>query len=273
MLVIRKYHQSRPFGMQTFLSRLTVILTKSLALTNITKTASICITEIVGPFQRQLAMSLVVLDFYFVVMFYLTLTAWIMTKYASIYHGFIVEDLDEDGTIQILKKVLVSLPVLICIIEYFWLSTMDNLTNFQLKFLGYEKSNSMTEWFQSIFILVDLGMMALLHARIEYDAFQFDDTDSGRLLVRVKAWFQHCWTNGHQVAPSLDKSNYNMATLRRVALCGIAILSLHIYHITINVGKWKLLVYMIVLTAIGPLMFVVNHQGMKNTALKILRTN
>ena len=52
LFVIRKYHQSKPLGMQTLLGEVIVIFSKVLALTDLLKNATFCITELFAPFPR-----------------------------------------------------------------------------------------------------------------------------------------------------------------------------------------------------------------------------
>ena len=52
LIVIREYHKSKPLGMQTLLSEVTVIYTRVLGIANLVKSPTFCLVELFAPFPR-----------------------------------------------------------------------------------------------------------------------------------------------------------------------------------------------------------------------------
>ena len=162
------------------------------------------------------------------------------------------------------------MPVIFAIIEYGCLSEFENLYEFQTKFLGYVKENSRLEVTLVVLVLSNFIALVLLHARIEYDAMQAQDEQTG-YLVKIIIWLRSLKDEGLSNIVSSD-FGYNLKTLRTALIFGIVMLMALVLLIAgrAESKKWSKLVFVVNLTVVLPIVFIYKHHGMKTVATKMI---
>ena len=75
-------------------------------------------------------MVLTVIELQTILMFYVALTAMTVTKYLSIYHGHLMELLDEIWVVKRVKMVVFLVPAFLVFLEYGFISRFEDLANF-----------------------------------------------------------------------------------------------------------------------------------------------
>ncbi len=268
MLVIRNYLDNKPSGMQTLLDKVMIIFTRVVGICGAIKSLSLVVNEIYAPFSLPTAMISVILEYYIVAMTHLSMLLVSVTKYLSIYHGSLIEAFPEDRVIQGLKLTLLALPVLICTVEYTALSNFDDLSQFQQKYLGYQKPERTIEVTNKGLFFANLVMLTCLYVRIEMDAINVQDTTAGR-LAKMVAWIKMFQVNHGQI--QVSDSTYSMATFRYVALLCLPLFFYFWIWSLIGIPFiWWMLIVMTFFGTVLPAVFVLRHSGMRNTAKKML---
>ena len=110
--------------------------------------------------------------------------------------------------------------------------------------------------------------MALLQIRLEYDAIQAHDDQSGWLAKIIK-WFKVVQDDGIQNVVS-NSIGYKAKDLRVVGLCGIAVcLLMSLFFTGVKVDMtYVLVLLMIIGFNILPVWLIYKHEGMKKVAKK-----
>ncbi len=96
LYVIRKYHNSKPLGMQTLHGKAIVLLTKVLAFLVAFFATIISWRDFVGIFSRTVSASLWFASLTTMLMLTMTFMSVVVTKYLSIYHGSMIANINEE---------------------------------------------------------------------------------------------------------------------------------------------------------------------------------
>ncbi len=95
LYVIRKYHNSKPLGMQTLHGKVIVLFTKVLGFLVAFFACSFTWRDLVGLFPRNISIALWFAIHSTTLILFLTFLAMIVTKYSSIYHGALISEINE----------------------------------------------------------------------------------------------------------------------------------------------------------------------------------
>ena len=271
LLVIRKYHENKPLGFQTILSKVIVIFLKVFAVVDIAKIAIVCLAELLGPLPRWVSVILTVSEFVFHVALFYSLITLLVTKYVSIHFNNMIAGLDEERLLNKIKTSIVVVPMISSFSEYTYFSRFDDLAKFQQKFLGYAKEDSTSEVITAVFILAIFLAWAIIYTRIEYDAIQAEDDHTGNLGKFIK-WLIAFRHDGFKIIV-YKHFGYTMRVMRTVWICGLSMVLLIVYNFTVgqNNTKWNTLLFTIVMTVFVPIIFILKHDGIKSVAVKMLK--
>ncbi len=98
-----------------------------------------------GTVSYPIAVLLQLTDFFSISTFQLSLLAVLLTKYLTIYYGSLIDSLDDNQIILVVKVAAFGLPWIFMLIQYVFLQDIDQSILFQLKYLGYTTSGSEME--------------------------------------------------------------------------------------------------------------------------------
>ena len=272
MLVIREYHKNKPLGMQTILTKVTILVTKVFAAVISTIISNACIAELIGPFSRSMSIFSTILDYVCVIVFYSTVTMSVLTKYALIYHGPRFAGVSERIVTRVFAFLCCILAPIMTFFEYGYFSTFDNLGLFQQRLLGYSKPNAQLELGISGSIFVTMLAFLFLQIRIEIDAFKADSDFNKGLIVRIAKAIR----SRSNTAADTDTGTffgYNVSVLRTgmvIVLAGCLIIVYQLSGGEQNT-KWNQATFLFVLSAVLPTIFIWKHDGMKTVAKKMFK--
>ncbi len=208
---------------------------------------------------------------YLCLVFYLGLvivtTIWFIlaTKYLTVYHGYIINGLNEAETVKILKWTIALLPAMLVATELGFFSNRKDLVAYQM-FSGQKKSPDagINVIYVGTHIFVLLTWI-ILHSRIELDHLAHKDG------AGCFASVQHLLV----IVGNPHASEYKMKSLRLVLVLGLGLTLLSIYGYTFNVGttgqKNNLLIYHITVISLFPSLYVYNHKNLRTLAKKQLQ--
>ena len=205
-------------------------------------------------------------------MLFISLIILLITKYVLIYLNHLVEDLDEEWLLHKIKASLILVPVFSCFVEYTYLSRFDSLAKFQQRFLGYTKEDSKTEVIRAVLILADFLAMTVTYIRIEYDAIQAQDEDTG-CANKIMKLFRLLKENGLNNIVS-NHFGYSTNFVRTMWICGLSMAILVVYNFTVgkNNARWNMIIFTIIMTVCVPILFILKHPGMKKVGIKMIQS-
>ncbi len=264
MFLIRHYHEKKPLGMQTVLTRVTVYFTKVSAASISIFICNICILEIYGPFSWTMSCLLTLLDYLSAILFYSSLASSLCIKYCLIYHSHLLESFSDTTLMKCLKATIAIIVLIAPVIEYGFVTSFDNSGAFQIKHLGYSKTNSSLEVGLLIAAAFSLLSIVILQARIEFDAYNTNDIQTGKFAKFVN-WIKQT---------DFNNFGYSLKVLRTVVISGV---SLGLYLICQISGglhnlRWNQMTFLCVLFGVLPYIFILKHEGMSNILTNQLLT-
>ncbi len=129
-----------------------------------------------------------------------------------------------------------------------------------MRYLGYSKKNSSLEVGIAGGIISSVLSALLLQARIEVDALNANDIQTGK-LAKLLHWAKQTNMDG-------DSSNfgYSLKVLRVVMISGILLSFILIYQLSAGSDnlRWNQMVFLCVLFGVMPFVFILKHEGMEN---------
>ncbi len=264
MWVIRKYHENKPLGMQSILSKVIIFFTKMTSLTITPTLCNICVLQILGPFSRPVAYFSTMLEYVCAIGFYSTLVLSVIVRYCLIFHSPAMASMSETAVLRTLKVLVWIVIVVATITEYCYISSFDNLGSFQLRHIGYSKDNSSLEVGIMAGIFLSVLSSVVLQLRIEVDAIHSNDTQAGKLAKFFK------WLRSNNVANEVKNIGYSMKVLRSVITCGALLSLIVIYQLIAGSENfiWHQTIFMSFLFGVVPFIFILKHDGMKNVMNK-----
>ncbi len=267
--VIRTYQKRKPLGMQTMLGSVILMFVNVSLVSGFMLNGLFSITERFGPFSREKAIGICILDNCVQWHFFLNLFVLLIVKYLSIYQGPILADIDEEHLVQRLRPSLCIAPIFLVWIEFSYLSKFEEMTLFQLNFYGYPKPNSKMEKITFCFVLLNLAIMFLLHIRLEMDTARIQDTEGGFLskIIRGKI-------NGKDDFIKKSLSGYSIKSARKVVFACLLLLTIVIMRTIGDRGghiKWIQLIGLGIVEVALPLLLIFKHQGLRSCALNFFR--
>ncbi len=273
LLIIWDYHKTRPLGMQTLLGSVTLMFVKTSSCVFIGLNSLLCIPAILGPFSRSMSMTISILDNLLLWSFFLNLLILLATKYVSIYHATSVSELNEGQILTSLNLIIIVLPVILAILEFAYVSNIDDMTLFQLNYLGQPTANSKIERTSASLVFLNFSIMLILQLRIEIDNSRIQDVEGG-LVSRIVLVLRS--TNSNAVNVSNLLQNYSIQSARRVVLFSMVIFLMVIKRIIGDDGngssvRWIQLTGLGIIEVAVPWLFILNHQSMKTSIGSVLK--
>ncbi len=264
LMVIRRYHERKPLGMQTFNGRMIASVTKVLAVIFSFLNCTFCAIEIIGPFPQLVSL------FW---SFLLTMCAVCynigFTKYLTVYHGSIINDIDEEKIAKRSQKCLILVSLFLTLVEYLCLTSYRDIGVYQLLHLGHAKESSKLEQIISVLVMANFVSAFVLYCRIEYGAVMAFDVHSGYLSKLVLKWKQSLDDNQNSEGPRVQ-FGYNIDVVRVCGLCGIVMLALTFFGQG-DMQRWSFLIHGMFFNVVIPLLFVLQKDRMRSTAIAHFR--
>ncbi len=220
LMVIRKYHQDKPLGMQTLHGQVIAIFTKVVAIVTALLNGTYVAINLIGTVPRFPAIIWTAGEIWTACLFYLSLFSMLVSKYSSIYFSPFVAELNEETTLKVLKILLIIGPTILVSIEYTFLSNVDDMATFQLRHLGYTKTDAKLENVIFYMVLLNIFTGSILYSRIEHSAIQANDGNSGcltKIFLKVAKYFKT--SNSGQQEPEVE-FGYNIKVMRVALICG-----------------------------------------------------
>ena len=267
LVVIRKYHQNKPLGMQTLLGKVIVIFVHTLAISGGVLESSVCATEVFGPIKSRMTIIRWFLETVLVEAFYIALLAMMATKYLLIYHGAYMSEVNEEAYLKRLKIILLTLPIALALLEATLISDLEDLITYQQMYNGQVENDAKIETTTiSLFSLSFLGLMSM-QARIEFDAYQSQD-GQGSALSKFISCCKNCQAQSN-ISNNQD-AGYAIKVARITVLLGFMLVVIVIIQLAGGAEntKWNQLYFSAILTNVMPILFIYNHSQMKKTAWK-----
>ena len=270
LFVIRKYHISKPLGMQTLLGEVIIIMTKMFSFTHIIKFVSHSIYELFPgtTFPKGVSVVWVLVEFASSHMFTQSLFVVVVIKYLSIFHGTFLALFDEEKLLRKVKIALVISPLLFDALEYSCLSNMEYMVTYQHKYLGYKDLGAQEEKSTKPIFYVTVMLALVMYFRIEKDV-----PEGGifaRMLKKLTALKSCC--NGENQEEHIT-IGYNIRVIRLLTISLLAGTFLSVYNLIYGLSEIvTMLSYITISNIIIPLIFVCKHDDMTKIAVKLLKS-
>ncbi len=117
--------------MQSFHSQIMTFLVCSFGLASFNATLIRSVTDILAPTNHAIAAILTLQSFISGFNFMSCLFLTLLTKYLSIYNGPFIASLNEDQVLPIVKSILIVSPMLMALLEYFYLNSIETDSTYQ----------------------------------------------------------------------------------------------------------------------------------------------
>ena len=264
--VVVKYHENKPLGMQTLLSKAIVILVKAFSEANFISALTWSLIAMLTPMNQIIAIVLSFANVASTTTFMLGISTVLITKYLSIYHSTFLAILDEGLIVPSLRVIVFGFPWMLAVAEHVWLRDIRthwaylHLTETVAPSLRVSQSIAIF----NIIVLFNLILMVFVYSRIEYD-----HKEDG-YLSKIKNWFKSktatvkpLLARQHQQPPddiNNDTSGYNINVFR--ILCFLAVIV--VCFITFwGAGFLRMMLIRLLFSVICPLLFILSHSGIK----------
>ncbi len=260
MWIIRKYHESKPLGMQTILTKVTVFLTKVTAWCVTFSIFNFCSSEIFGPFSSTVSSVIVVVTYISAMTFFSTVASSLIIRYCLIYHGPLMASLSEEEVLQSLKVTVVAVTLCATLVEFVYVSTFQDLAYFQINHLGYPKPDSKAELGYPVAIFTNLVLTLIVQVRVERDALKAKDIQTGK-IIKVSRWIR-----------KMRKNGYSLPVLRTIIVTSVLVTFFPLYHMFGGLVslRWNLLVFNIVVSGLLPILFILKHNVMRGVLKRVI---
>ena len=271
--VIQSYHLNKPLGMQTLLTQVTILSSKSCTGIMILGAFLQVSTELIDQFPKWLALAYTLGEVYTGQMVYVIIFFVITTKYLSIYHGERLASFNDDKLLKLMKIGLFAVPTVLVAVEFLYLSDYKDMSLFQVKFYGKAKANSHLSRVSSLSTMIVFAAIATLQLRTEYDSLNGQDVKTGcatKLWACIKTLRRQQYLE--QPLEDVDP-DYSIATVRVLILYVIVVITVLAYQQFggAETTKWNFLVSLSFFFNVIPLTLVVRHDRMKALAVKITK--
>ncbi len=259
---VSSYHENKPLGMQSFLSKVIILFANVAKSTAFFAATANSFLELHGPFSDHIATIIAVMECLFTLMFYSTLLIMTLTKYFSIYNGTFISELNELSVMKYLNGFIVLLPVVMASFEFTMWTKIEDTEVYQLLHTGNTGSASTLGHGKITLILANFLAAIILHGRIEFDIYRNNHTLG--LIANVKTCFSATYSN--------DTEDYKLSIVRLVFSIVLLILVVFIAQVsqavTIRVG---VLFSFIFLGAVCPIIFIASHLNMRKHLIKMIK--
>ncbi len=261
--VVKSYHESKPLGLQTFLSKVIVLLTNTfMAFTAYGALLLTCINVGVGPIYSLI---LVMIAQYFFLNLHMSCLFVLVTKYLSIYHSQWVFALNDERAMGLLKSTVWTLPLILTVLEYTALTRIQDTPMFWM-LMGTDHDEVVSQKHEVTRSIMSVALVlgtAGLQLRLEYDNFIHGENPNCCLHLIFRLFQQQHPNNQNES----DPLEYKMSILRFAACFTTLLVG------TVNLLFWtydgfidtnKLIVFgFVFVNILMPSLFIYNHQGLR----------
>ncbi len=271
--VVQFYLKNKPSGMQTFLDKIIQHFMYVHGLGNVAAAVLFGAFEVVGPVTPTIAKIITWTSCSIAMVFLYATYTVLLVRYLSIYHGVIVASLDENIVIPLLYASILVVSSLTPIIEYGFLSDVEDMVIYKLLQDDLSAWNTRMEKSALLSVSIVLIMMSVSQGRIEYDSLKHNHHTG--FLLRLKQWIQKI---NQQVNPEPetndDESNdlkalYSVSMTRLAFFLGAAIGIAGLAMALFGFANLKVLLVIgtFIAQVILPLLFIVLHKNCRNNLL------
>ncbi len=188
-----RYHVKKPLGMQSFLSKVTVLFLNDMVICIIHASSVFILSEIFSPLNDFFSILLTISSLACATSFYILVLCVTVTKYLSIYHGTIVASLKEEAVLPKIAWITMVLSLSTAVFEYTTFTHIRNSAIYQTLSFGIDKATSSMETVTVFLILVNFLTIAFLQCRIEFDHWKaeksqqfFNQSQEEKLPYKIK---------------------------------------------------------------------------------------
>ena len=262
--IIRNYHENKPLGMQTLLGKVIVICTNVTALTlfviaTLISASSEMFSDLVN---KTVASFLAGMSYNVVQMFYLSIISVTLTKYLSIYHSTILQDLNEKQILLNIKIALIIVPLLITAIEFFFLTDIEETPQFLIFQIQSGNHQSQQGGQHYGYLIVVVAFLAC--ALIGYVQFCIELQKEGWLKMLFNKFVRH---EEQQQSQDIDEniSIYKLSVMRGIMFICVVFSAFSAINLIVETLDFPilLLINVVVLLNICPAILILYHPGMK----------
>ncbi len=275
---IKTYHKNKPLGLQTLLSRTTVIFTNTVLLTGYSFALPFVLIELFGPFSELASMVLTVVPYTALNAFALSWLIMTITKYLSVYHNYWIANLDDNLIAKRICLALWIVPSISTLMEFSCLTRIQDTIGFMAARHGLEHvtasgSAKREILAQGLAVLVMLAVV-ILQFQIELNRYRNGETNSS-MIQKLIHWLRHGNNDNIQVPSStgdgtIQNFGYGIILLRIFTLLMLPVLVIMIAGTGDNIER-NIMTGFIVSQAIAPLLVVTNHEGMRGIFFSQIR--
>ena len=201
----------------------------------------------------------------------------LVTKYLSIYHSALMNSIDEDPTSTKVAWGIILVPGILTTLEYGVVMDIEQSSVYQTIHYGHINDNFRPEPVEMTMIILNVILMILVQARVEYDRFMLGE--SGKSIYRCTRFLNANpkigIKNDNEIIGNdnehTDKLSFKVGFIRILVLLGILVLIVVLFN-AFNMDevdpKYSYVGVNIILFAIIPWSFVLKHSRIKSVAMK-----
>ncbi len=258
--VIASYHENKPLGMQSFLSKVIIMFLRSGQATAVYCCLVFGFCGLYGPLSYVSSCIVAVTEYVIVIWFYSTILLMTLTKYCSIYHSTFIGDLNEVTVIKYLKVTILIYTTFLTWIEFTHWTRFEELGPFQLVYnpgkIGLPTRIGYGEY---VFALVNLIAAIALLSRMEYDLHNQQETEDIGCLSKLKRWF----VSGNAILlSSMDnQEEYTVHIARFTVLVTVILFLTILAQVLFQILSFRsmTLVFFVLMGNLCPLVFILSH--------------
>ncbi len=260
--LIKTYHESKALGMQTFLSKTIVVFVDTTKIVLIVGATSFSIGEADLDLHSKIAFALAFIEITAAFMFYAALLVVSATKYLTIYWTNIVNDVNEDVMLPVIKRTVVMFPTMLATVEFTSITDLESTASYCLLTSGSMSTLSGTGscgTFMGYFLpgLAVISFIAALglQIRLELDKDKF-------FPVIVN----------HQQSQENHNNEYKITVLRTILVLASLLMIVLALQLVFHIVSFRLsaLIFYVILGDVCPLVFICSHRGIRQHSYKMI---
>ncbi len=267
---IKLYHENKPFGMETPLSRVVILFTNVSSYCTVVIAITFSTSAMLPSMSHMLAMSLSIFQFISYYHFYMVLLAMSITKYASIYHSHFMEDIDEEVSLQIINRIVVMSPLFMGYLEFNACTKLEDTVLYCLLTLENQDqcSSENIGYFLPSLIFVNFVFIVILQSRIEYDQMKSKEGNLS-ILGKLKRFFRVNKTGNQNQATT----GYSLSVPRVMVCLGGFLVTMLVIQLASKRLSFQVnnLIFFVTFGNICTPIFIFTHKGLRQHTRKVLR--
>ena len=260
----RSYHENKPLGMQTFLSKVVVLFVQVTQGSTLIVTLTLIFGELHGRFNDMLAFSFAITEYIVTLIFYSSLLMVTLTKYLLIYNSAFMSDVNELKVMKYLKGFLILFPLIMASVEFTFWTKIEQTEAFKMFHSGKEQLPTSFGYGKIILVLCNFAAAILLQVRIELDVYNRPNHENLGLITKLKSCF--ATTQPHH------GEEYKLNVARIVFAIAFVLGVFFLVQVLFQVVTFRLaiLFFYVLLGDICPLIFIFNHPSMRSHFIKTI---